>query len=81
MTSPVEVSTKFVLAEVGIQGAAISDLTGQMIATRVAIDSVVTGYQQAMRQMALLIGGIGIIVGLFLRTPRREDSSLVTAPT
>lgn len=58
---------------VGIQGAEISELTGEMVATRVTIDSVVIGYQQAMRLVALMIGSIGIVVGMMLRTPHQEQ--------
>ena len=60
---------------VGIQGEEVSDLTGEMVATRVEIDSVVIGYQQAMRMVALMIGGIGIVLGLMLRTPYQEQPS------
>jgi len=59
--------------KVGMQGPELSELTGQVIATRVGIDSVVIGYQQAMRQIALVIGGIGLVIGVLLRTPHRDQ--------
>lgn len=68
---------------VGVQGPEVTELTGEMIATRVEIDSVVIGYQQAMRLVALMIGGIGLVTGLMLRTPHRDQpkTSLVVVET